>query len=163
MSTTFAKRAASYILNRGESSIRIKPEAMDDASKALTKDDIRRLIKDGKIFATDEKHNKSTRSKRLRQARAEGRSRGTGRRRGTRKTRVGRTWEKKVRSQRFLLKELKSMKKIDTHIFNEYYRRIKGNEYANKGTILLHMREQGIKISDDEIKQINDKAKKQYE
>ncbi len=163
MSMRFAKRAAAYILGRGESSIRIKPDAFKEVSEALTKDDIRRLIKDGKIYALQEKHNKSARSKMLKIARSEGRSRGTGRRRGSRKTRSGRPWEKKIRSQRRLLRELKAMKKLDTKTFNEYYRHTKGNQYANKATMLLHMREQGIQVSEEELKQINEKARKEYE
>lgn len=163
MSIRFAKRAGAYILDRGESAVRIRPDALNDAEKALTKDDIRRLVKEGKIYAIKEKHNKSARSKRLRVARSEGRSRGPGRRRGTRNTRVGRVWEKKIRSQRRLLKELKAMKKINTTVFNEYYSHVKGNQYANKATILLHMREQGIQVSEEELKQINDRIRKDYE
>ena len=85
-----------------------------------------------------------------------------GRRRGSNKARVGRVWEKKVRSQRRLLKELKLMKKIDTKIFNDFYRHIKGNEYATKATLLLHLREQGVNITDEEVKAINEKAGKEY-
>ncbi len=163
MSIRFAKRAGAYVLDRGESAVRIRPDALQDAAKALTKEDIRRLVKEGKIYAIKEKHNKSSRSKKLRVARSEGRSRGPGRRRGTRHARTGRLWEKKIRSQRRLLKELKSMKKINTTVFHDYYRHIKGNQYANKAQMLLHMREQGIQVSEEELKQINERIRKDYE
>ena len=163
MGMIFAKRAAAGILGRGESSIRIKPDAVEDASKALTKDDIRRLIEKGGIYAIKEKHNKSRKRAMLRQARKEGRRRGIGRRRGTDKARTGRqVWEKKVRSQRRLLKELKLMKKIDTKTFNAFYARVKGNEYANKATMLLHLREQGVSITEAESKAIKEKAASEY-
>jgi large subunit ribosomal protein L19e len=162
MSIKFAKRAASSLLNRGYNSIRIKHESMKEASDALTKEDIRKLISSGVIYATKAKHNLSLKSKMLKKARAEGRRRGAGRRRGTANARSGRKWEKKVRSQRMLIKELKSMKKIDTKVFNEFYSHIKGNEYATKATVLLHLREQGITVTDDDINKINEKARSRY-
>lgn len=162
MTIEFAKRAASQLLNRGVNAIRVKPEALDDASKALTKDDIRALIKKGSIYALKAKHNLSLNSKMLKQARSEGRRRGVGRRRGTRKVRKGRVWEKKVRSQRRLLKELKNDGKIDTMTFTRFYRLIKGNAYASKGQLLLHMRESGLKLTDDELKKINERIASQF-
>ncbi len=162
MGMRFAKRAAGSIMKRGISSIRIKPASAAEVGKALTKDDIRKLIGSGGIYATEKKHNASRRSKLLKQAREEGRRRGVGRRRGSNKARIGRVWEKKVRSQRRLLKELKAMKKIDTKMFNDFYKHIKGNEYATKATMLLHLRDQGISITDEDVKALNEKASNEY-
>ncbi|MDE1860908.1 MAG: 50S ribosomal protein L19e [Candidatus Micrarchaeota archaeon] len=162
MSIRFAKRAASQIMNRGLNSIRIKGEALADAEKALTKDDIRALVKKGSIYAIEAKHNLSINSKLLKKARAAGRKRGIGRRRGTEKARTGRKWEKKVRSQRRLLKELKLAKKIDTKTFNTFYRLIKGNAYATKAQMLLHLKEHGLSLQDSELKAINDKISSEY-
>lgn len=162
MGMRFAKRAAGAILNRGINAIRIKPEANVDAAKALTKDDIRKLIAKGDIYALKAKHNQSEGAKLLKQARSEGRSRGMGSRRGTRKRRIGRTWEKKVRSQRRLLKELKFMEKIDTKTFTHFYRQIKGNQFETKANLLLQLREHGVSISEDEVKKINEKVKAEY-
>ena len=106
MTIKFTKRVASQLLSRGVHAIRVNPSAFEEASKAITREDVRRLISAGSIFALKEKHNVSARSKLLKQKREEGRSRGTGSRRGTRKARAGTGWEKKVRSQRFLLKRL---------------------------------------------------------
>ena len=57
MSIKFAKRAASQILNRGETSIRINPNSLQDAAKAITKEDVRALISNGGIYTIPEKHN----------------------------------------------------------------------------------------------------------
>ncbi|MDE1823147.1 MAG: 50S ribosomal protein L19e [Candidatus Micrarchaeota archaeon] len=162
MSIRFAKRAAAQILNRGASVIRINPNSFSEAEKALTKEDIRRLISSGGIFAVKEKHNRTSKAKRLNQARAEGRRRGPGRRRGTRKARQGRTWEKKVRSQRRLLSMLKTMGRIDNKTFTRFYRLIKGNVYATKATLVSHLREEGAKITDQDVTQINDEVRKLY-
>lgn len=163
MGVAFAKRAAAQILNRGKTAIRIMPGSVADAEKALTRDDVRKLIEKGSIYATKEKHNASSRSKMLKLARQEGRRRGPGRRRGTANARSGRTWEKKIRSQRRLLSELREMGKIDSKTFQSFYRHTKGNEYATKANMILHLREIGIEVTDDEIKAINGKIRKEYE
>lgn len=162
MSIRFAKRAAAHILKRGETAIRINPNSYADAEKALTKEDIRRLISTGGISAVKEKRNRTDKAKRLNEARAEGRRRGPGRRRGTRKARQGRTWEKRVRSQRRLLSMLRSTGKIDNQTFTRFYRLIKGNMYATKATLISHLQEEGAKITEEDIKQINDEVRKQY-
>ncbi len=162
MGMDFARRAAASILGRGENAIRIKPEANVDAAKALTKEDIRKLIQSGSIYALKAKHNKREASKLLKKARSEGRSRGPGSRRGTRKRRIGRVWERKVRSQRRLLKELKEMDRIDKKTFTTFYRQIKGNQYATKANLLLQLREGGAKISDEDVQKINEKIRQEY-
>ena len=107
MSIKFTKRAASLIMKRGESAIRIKRGSEADANNALTKEDVRKLVSSGAVYALKEKKNRSLNAKKLKRLREEGRRRGTGRRKGTRKARMGRKWEKKVRAQRALLREVK--------------------------------------------------------
>lgn len=150
MTLKFAKRLAAQILNRGESAIRIKETEVEEASKAITREDIKRLVQNGSIFALKMKHNISRNAKELRKKRAEGRRRGFGRRKGTMKARGGITWEKKVRSQRMLLHELKD--KLESKDYMRFYKLIKGNAFANKASLLLHMKDEGIKISDEELK-----------
>ena len=163
MSIKFAKRAAGQILNRGESSIRINQNSLQDAAKAITKEDVRALISNGGIYAIPAKHNVSMNSKTLRKKRSEGRRRGKGRRRGTSNARSGSLWEKKVRSQRILLKRLKLMGKLPTKDFQRYYKLIKGNSFADKSSLLMNLSENGIKVSAEELKQVNDYVKSLYQ
>ncbi|MGC8628846.1 MAG: 50S ribosomal protein L19e [Candidatus Micrarchaeia archaeon] len=162
MTIKFAKRAASEILHRGEKAIRIKEHALEDARKALTRDDIRKLISQGDIYAVLPKHNLSRHGKLLKEKRAKGRKRGYGKRKGTRKARAGRIWERKVRSQRLLLKRLKETGKIDNKTFTRFYLAIKGNAFPDKRSLLLHLSDEGIKVSDDELKQIEEYIKQKY-
>ncbi len=162
MSIKFAKRAAGQILGRGTTAIRIKKESFTDVSNALTKEDIRKFIASGAIYALKEKHNLSMRSKKLKKLRSEGRRRGVGRRRGTRKARAGRKWEKKVRSQRVLLNEVRKLGVIDSKNYNMFYMHVKGNAYATKATLLSHMKEAGIKLGDEDIKKINEAIALRY-
>ncbi len=156
MSVKFTKRAAAEILGRGESAIWMKPTFMEEVKKALTRDDVRKLIKDGVIVAVkpkDEIHKK---------AKIEKRKRGHGKRKGSLKARQGRVWEKKVRSQRFLLKRLKQIGKVDNATFKRYYLLIKGNAFPDKRSLLLHLSDDGIKLTEEETKQMNEYAKTAY-
>lgn len=162
MGLKFAKRTASKLLGRGESAIKINPGAVSDAKKAITRDDIRALISNGSIYADKIKKNKSINAKMLKQKRDEGRRRGPGKRKGTRKARGGLTWEKKVRSQRMLLRELRGMKKLDTKSFNQFYGLIKGSFFPDKASLLRRLLENGVQLSDEEMKTISENAKKRY-
>ena len=101
-------------------------------------------------------------SKLLKIRRSKGRGRGPGKRKGTLKARRGERWIKQVRSQRLLLDRLRSMGKLDNITFNKYYMLVKGNSFPDKASLILHIREGGIKINEEDIKAINDYAKSQY-
>lgn len=162
MTVQFTKRIAAELLGRGESAVRINPIALDKASKAMTREDVKRLITDGSVYALKAKHNLSLSSRLLRARRAKGRSRGQGRRRGTDKARQGRRWEKKVRSQRLLLKQLKLTGKIDKRVFRNYYMLIKGNSFPDKASLLRHLEETGIKVSAEELAKMNETIARMY-
>lgn len=162
MGVRFAKRTASRIMGRGMNAIRIKGASLQEAEKALTAEDIRKLVKNGGIYALPEKHNLSMNSKVLKRKRDEGRRRGPGRRKGTSNARKGIGWEKKVRSQRLFLRKLRDMKRVDSKTFRKFYRHIKGASYEDKATLLLHLREEGANISDDDLKQVSEYARSRY-
>lgn len=156
MSVKFAKRIAAQVLGRGENALRLRPESIDDIKKAITRDDVRKLIKDGAIVALKPK------SELHKPLKVEKRRKGPGKRRGSANARRGRVWEKKVRSQRVLLKRLKLMGKVDREMFKRYYLLVKGNAFADKRSLLLHLSDDGIRVSDDELKQINEFARSAY-
>lgn len=156
MSVKLAKRIASEELGRGEAAIRIRPESLEDIRKAITRDDIRRLIKEGAITAVKPKSELHKKAKR------EKRRRGAGKRKGTLNARRGRTWEKKVRSQRVLLRRLKEIGKVDRRVFRKYYLLVKGNAFPDKRSLLLHLSDDGIKVGEEEMKQVNEYIKGRY-
>ena len=55
MSIRFTRRAAAELLHKGEHAIRIKPASIEEAKRAITRDDVRRLIKDGIVYAEKKK------------------------------------------------------------------------------------------------------------
>lgn len=156
MSMKFTRRAAAELLHRGQNAIRIKQTSTEEAKKAITKDDVRRLIKEGAVYAQKDRADARKR------VASDYRRRGTGSKRGTRKVREGNIWERKIRAQRRLLQRLKHMGKLDTKTFNRYYGLSKGNMFPDKRSMLLHLSDEGIKVSEEELKQINEYVRNLY-
>lgn len=154
MSIKFSKRAAGSILRRGERSIRVRESAVTNAQKALTRDDVRDLIKTGDVYALKEKKNLSIHGKLLNLKRQKGRRRGMGRRKGTQKARAGVDYKQKIRGQRRLIKALKEDKTIDNEFFKAVYRLVKGGTFTSKVTLLNHIRSEGIQIPDDKFEKL---------
>ncbi|MGC8669797.1 MAG: 50S ribosomal protein L19e [Candidatus Micrarchaeia archaeon] len=148
------KRIASEYFKRGISSVRIKPAAVEDAKKALTREDVHSLIKKGDIYVIKEKHNLSIYSKILNTKRSKGRKRGRGRRKGTLKARTGALYAKKIRGQRRVLDALKKDKIIDNNTFKTLYRLAKGGNFSSKLTLLNHIRSMGIDIKEDRFEKL---------
>ncbi|MGI0100106.1 MAG: 50S ribosomal protein L19e [Candidatus Micrarchaeaceae archaeon] len=150
MSIKLTRRIAAQLMDRGESAVKIKPDAIADAKKAITREDVKTLIKKGSIYATKIKHNISAYSKVLDMKREKGRRRGPGRRKGTLKARGGTVeYKKKIRGQRRMLKALKEEKLIDNIKFKRYYALVKGGNFSTKASLLSHIRNDGLKIEDD--------------
>jgi large subunit ribosomal protein L19e len=154
MSVKLTKRVASDIMKRGERSIRIKPNAIDDAKKAITRDDVKDLIKKGSIYAIVEKHNISKYGKSLKKKRAEGRKRGPGKKKGTRKTRSTANHMKRMRSQRRILAALKTDKTINNDQYKEFYALVKGGTFQTKATLLNHIKSKGVELSPERLEKL---------
>ncbi len=150
MSIKLTKRIAAIVMDRGESSIRINPTALAEAKKAITREDVRVLIKNGSVYAIKEKKNLSLHGKELKKKRIAGRKRGYGRRKGTKNARSGTSlYPKKIRGQRRILKSLKNDKIIDNIVFKKYYKLTKGGSFPTKISLINHIKDSGVKINDE--------------
>jgi large subunit ribosomal protein L19e len=154
MSVKLTRRIASELMKRGESKIRILPSKLEDAQKAITREDVRALIASGGVYAVKAKHNMSAYSKVLREKRNKGRRRGPGRRKGTANARMSLTYKKKIRGQRRVLGALKLDGTIDRPSFKKYYRLVKGGNFATKGSLLSHIAADGISITPERMEKL---------
>jgi large subunit ribosomal protein L19e len=154
MSVQLTKRIAADLLSRGVSSIRIKGDVLEKADKAITREDVRELIKSGGVYAQKEKHNLSLYSKELKKKRAKGRRRGIGRKKGTRAARASIDYPQKVRAQRRVLFALKRDKTINNELFRQFYKLVRGGTFANKASLLGHIKSHGVTISDERMKEL---------
>lgn len=101
------------------------------------------------MYAVQKRKNLSIRGKELKSKRHKGRSRGTGRKRGTYKARIGRTYPKRVRAQRRVIKALKADSTINNEQFKTFYALVKGGTFSNKAQLINHMINKGVKIDDE--------------
>ena len=119
------KRLAAQLLKVGINRVRIDPERVQDVEDAVTKEDIRRLIKEGAIWAAPVKGT-STARKKMRKRKG----RGPGSKKGTKGARMGKKerWIRQVRALRRYLKKLKEKRAITNETFKVLYKKVKGGE-----------------------------------
>jgi len=130
------RRLAASILKAGESRVRILDAVK--AKEALTRDDVRSLVRQG-IVVVEQKKGVGRAKARFKQSRLHaGRRRGRGSRKGAKYSRVSRKerWVGKVRSQRRLLKRLKG--ELRKGGYRKLYSMVKGNFFKSKKHLLSY-------------------------
>ncbi|MEM4347454.1 MAG: 50S ribosomal protein L19e [Candidatus Altiarchaeota archaeon] len=139
MNLSLQRKLAAKILKVGINRIYISPEKKEEVSKAITRDDIRALIKDGLISVRKEKGTSRVRVRKIKEQKRKGRRKGHGSRKGKKGARTPRKeiWISKVRALRDELKKLKKEGKIDRKEYRKLYRQIKGNIFKSR----RHLRE----------------------
>lgn len=140
------RRIAAEILKCGENRIWIDPERIEDVKSAITREDIKRLIKEGVIKKKPVKGQSTYRAKIRHEQRKKGRHRGPGSRKGKKTARMGKKerWIMTIRALRKELRKLKAEKKIDVHTYRRLYIRAKGGQFKNKHQLYLFLEEKGI-------------------
>lgn len=146
MDLSYQKRLAAEILGVGESRIVFDEEQIDRISSATTKDDIRRLIKDGAIYVELPRRNSRGRWKSFHEARKEGRHRGEGRRKGRFGARTDHQyrWVYRIRKIRRFLKWLRDNNIIDSKTYRMLYRKAKGGTFDNLSSLKRYMKDHGL-------------------
>jgi large subunit ribosomal protein L19e len=129
-----ARRLAASILKVGEGRVWLDPEDAEAIASAVTRDDVRRLIKAGAIQARPIRGVSRFRARRNRIKRMKGRRRGPGTRKGSMGARLARKkrWMATIRAIRRRLRELKEMGEIDTRGYRKLYRMAKGGAFRSK-------------------------------
>ncbi|MBN2127043.1 MAG: 50S ribosomal protein L19e [Candidatus Diapherotrites archaeon] len=134
MNLTQIKRIAAQILKVGETKIWINPEKTKEAKEAMTKEDVRGLIKEKIVLKRKENLQSRGAARILKEKKKKGRKKGKGKKTGTKKARAKKkeSWMKNVRAQRKTLKKMKE-EGIKTEIpYREIYNRIKGGYFKGK-------------------------------
>ncbi len=139
------KRMAAQLMKAGMSRVWMDTKSVDDIAEAVTKDDIRKLIKRNVIQKRPSKGNSRSRFKVAKAQRNKGRRKGPGSRKGTKKARdpKKRKWVRSIRAMRNSLKEMRDSGKITRSDYRLFYKKIKGGTFRTKNALLLHMRQQG--------------------
>ena len=143
MSLKNQRRIAARILKCSPYRVKFNEERLADIKEAITKLDVRGLIKEGAILELQIKSQSRGRIRLLARKKKRGQRKGHGSRKGTKTARLGRkeNWINHVRKQRRLLAKLRSQKKIDGKTYRMLYLKSKGGFFRNVRHIKLYVEE----------------------
>jgi large subunit ribosomal protein L19e len=136
------RRLASIILKCGENRVWIDPARQDDIMDAVTRSDIRTLIKSGAITRKAIQGTSRVRARQHAAEVAKGRHQGPGSHRGTPQARVPgkERWMRRIRAQRELLRGLRDDKKIPRGVYRRFYRQAKGGMFRSRAHLVLNLK-----------------------
>lgn len=140
------RRIAAKLLKVGINRVRFDPEMLTEIKEAITKLDIRSLIKKRAIMAMHYHSQSRFRVRKKLEQKRKGRGKGQGSRRGKKTARLSskNVWMIKIRLQRSFLRELKEKNLIDTKIYRDLIYKAKGGFFRSKRHIKLFLEEHNL-------------------
>ncbi len=134
MSVKTVRRVAAHLLKSGESRIRILDAKR--ASEALTREDIRGMIKEKLVIALPKSGVSRGKARRTQKRKRAGRGRGEGSRQGAKYAGVTRKslWMRKIRALRKTLRNNKY--RLSGGDYRKIYKMISGNAFREKRILL---------------------------
>lgn len=140
------KKLASRILKTGTKRVKIKPGEEKTVKEAITKFDVKKLIKKKIIQKKQKKGISRVRANKIRKQKQKGRRKGKGSRKGKASARTNpkKTWINKIRAQRKLINSLKNKKKISKKTYRELYLKSKGGFFRSVNHIKLYIKENNL-------------------
>jgi large subunit ribosomal protein L19e len=140
------KRMAAKILKCGENRVYFDPYLIEDIKMAITREDIRNLIKEGVIRKRYKSGISNYRKNTLHQRKKKGRARGLGKRKGTKKARSPkkRSWIKRIRPIRRELRKLRDRKQISRNVYRDLYKKSKGGMFDSVAQLNRYIKENDL-------------------
>lgn len=140
------KRISAQILKVGVNKIKFDPDKLDDIKEAITKTDIRSLIKRKVIIKRPVNYQSRARARMIKRQKSKGNRKGPGSREGTKKARANTKtlWVRKIRLLRGFLRALKKNDMLDNKIYRELILKSKGGFFRSRRHLKLYLNEHKI-------------------
>ena len=133
---TFQRRLAADLLKCGIHRVKLDPEKLEEISEAITREEVRQLIKDGAI---EKKQKKGVSRARVRARKRK--KRGVGSRKGGKYSRLSRKeqWMRRVRAQRKRLRELRDRGLVTKTVYRRIYRMVKAGAFKSVAAMMEYL------------------------
>ena len=140
------KRMAASVLGVSKSKVKFSEQNLNDISQAITKADIRGLVKKGFITAKKWAGQSRVRARHISQQKKEGKRSGRGSIKGAKGAKLGKKeiWMTKIRALRRELKKFRDEGTIERKDYRSVYYLMKGNAIRNKAHLRLYLTEKGM-------------------
>lgn len=140
------KKLAAQILKCSPKRVIFDQAKLSEIKEAITKADMRGLIKDGFIKKKAVKGISRGRARKIATQKSKGRRKGVGSRKGKANARSSKkkNWMNSVRLQRKMLKNLKKSGKITKNDFRNVYLKIKGGFFRSRRHLQMYLAEHKI-------------------
>jgi large subunit ribosomal protein L19e len=147
MNLTNQRRLAAAVLEVGLNRIWIDPEKIEDVEGAITRNEIKKLIKEGTIKALPVKNTSRGRARVLATKKRTGRRIGAGTKKGTKYSVVSEKtlWMNRIRALRKKLTELRDQRVITVNTYRQLYMKAKGGEFRSLAELDRHINEQKLR------------------
>ncbi|MBI3413550.1 MAG: 50S ribosomal protein L19e [Candidatus Aenigmarchaeota archaeon] len=150
MNTSVQRRIAAKILKCGKNRVWTDPQKLKDISEAITREDVRRLIKSGAIVKSAEEAPSRAVIRTRAAKRRKGRRSGQGSRKGSFESRTGNEqklrWIKTIRPQRRMIGELKASGAINNETYKRLYKLSKGGVFRSRKHLELYIKEHKLLV-----------------
>jgi len=163
MNLTTQKRLSADIFGCSPKKVWFDSSRLEDIKGAITKVDIRSLMKQNVIMQKPDRGVSRGRARKVHVQKVKGRRKGHGSRQGKQTSRLPRklVWINKIRAQRELLNILKDKNVIDKKTFRMLYLKAKGGFFRSRRHIKVYLEEHGLAKIDEKIEKPAKKAAKE--
>ena len=138
----YQKRMASEVMKCGMQRVHLDPNKTEDISEAVTRSDIRSLIKNKVIVKRQKKGISRGRARYIAAQKKKGKRKGPGSRKGAKYARFPkkRRWIQTIRPLRRKLKQYREGDYIDRATYRKFYLQAKGGMFRNIAHLETHMK-----------------------